>query len=187
MIYYPASVERKQQRMKKKRSEADKTDAWSMEGDKYGGLGGEITVEWDEKGDLFTSFPTGIPLPRLAVSPMTLAMKALRVRYSFRTTPLRMVFNSGIPEPVQKNRRDVGDCRLRMTSSRNTGRAVKAMSVYDRQTEKSGLKAERSKADRWRRTHRWPVGKRGDRRGRQTWQGSWGRKPRRGTETAHCP
>lgn len=96
-----------------------------------------------EKGHLFTSLPTGIPLPRLAVSPMTLAMKALRVRYSFRTTPLRMVFSSGIPEPVRKKqkktRRDVGDCRLRMTSSGNTGGAVQEMSAYDRQTEKPGL------------------------------------------------
>lgn len=46
-----------------------------------------------------TSLPTGMPLPRAAVSPMTLAMKALRVKYSFRTTPLRMVLSSGIPEP----------------------------------------------------------------------------------------
>lgn len=49
--------------------------------------------------------PTGIPLPRLAVSPMTLAMKALRVRYSFSTTPLRMVFNSGMPDPAGKNKK----------------------------------------------------------------------------------
>lgn len=55
------------------------------------------------RGKLFTSLPTGIPLPRPAVRPMTLAMKALKVRYSFRTTPLRMVFSSGIPEP-EKNR-----------------------------------------------------------------------------------
>lgn len=46
-----------------------------------------------------TSLPTGMPLPRAAVRPMTLAIKALRVKYSFSTTPLRMVFNSGIPEP----------------------------------------------------------------------------------------
>lgn len=46
--------------------------------------------------------PTGIPLPRPAVSPTTLATKALRVRYSFSTTPLRIVFSSGIPEPVEK-------------------------------------------------------------------------------------
>lgn len=50
--------------------------------------------------------PTGIPLPRPAVRPMTLAMKALRVRYSFKTTPLRMVFSSGIPEPVFKKERE---------------------------------------------------------------------------------
>lgn len=67
------------------------------------GVGGGVKSQWNEmeKGHLFTSLPTGIPLPRLAVSPMTLAMKALRVRYSFRTTPLRMVFSSGIPEPVK--------------------------------------------------------------------------------------
>lgn len=46
-----------------------------------------------------TSLPTGIPLPRARVRPMTLAIKAFRVKYSFSTTPLRMVFNSGIPEP----------------------------------------------------------------------------------------
>lgn len=57
-----------------------------------GGLG-------QRKENLFTSLPTGIPLPRPAVRPMTLAMKAFRVRYSFSTTPLRMVFSSGIPEP----------------------------------------------------------------------------------------
>ena len=56
----------------------------------------------DKNMVLFTSLPTGIPLPRPAVRPITLAMKALRVRYSFRTTPLRMVFSSGIPEPVNK-------------------------------------------------------------------------------------
>lgn len=50
--------------------------------------------------------PTGIPLPRPAVRPMTLAMKALRVRYSFKTTPLRMVFSSGIPEPALNKERE---------------------------------------------------------------------------------
>lgn len=50
--------------------------------------------------------PTGIPLPRPAVRPMTLAMKALRVRYSFKTTPLRMVFSSGIPEPAFNKERE---------------------------------------------------------------------------------
>lgn len=61
------------------------------------------TKKTDRKGmkqvSLVTSLPTGIPLPRPAVSPMTLAIKAFRVRYSFSTTPLRMVFSSGIPEP----------------------------------------------------------------------------------------
>lgn len=46
-----------------------------------------------------TSLPTGIPLPRARVRPMTLATKALSVKYSFSTTPLRIVFSSGIPEP----------------------------------------------------------------------------------------
>lgn len=63
----------------------------------YGDRANQMEREW---GGLFTSFPTGIPLPRPAVRPMTLAMKALRVRYSFRTTPLRMVFSSGMPEPA---------------------------------------------------------------------------------------
>lgn len=70
-----------------------------MDGDKYGP---KTDGEEMEKAGSFTSLPTGMPLPRPAVSPMTLAMKALRVRYSFSTTPLRMVFNSGIPEPVDK-------------------------------------------------------------------------------------
>lgn len=60
----------------------------------------------DENGSLFTSLPTGIPLPKPAVSPTTLATKALRVRYSFSTTPLRMVFSSGIPEPVEEKQRE---------------------------------------------------------------------------------
>lgn len=46
-----------------------------------------------------TSLPTGMPLPRARVRPMTLAIKAFRVKYSLSTTPLRMVFSSGIPEP----------------------------------------------------------------------------------------
>lgn len=54
-----------------------------------------------------TSLPTGIPLPRAAVRPMTLATKALRVKYSFSTTPLRMVFNSGMPEPETEGGREV--------------------------------------------------------------------------------
>lgn len=41
----------------------------------------------------------GIPLPRPAVRPMTLATNAFSVRYSFNTTPLRIVLSSGIPEP----------------------------------------------------------------------------------------
>lgn len=46
------------------------------------------------------SLPRGMPLPRAHVSPITLATKVFRVRYSFRTTPRRMVFISGIPEPT---------------------------------------------------------------------------------------
>lgn len=73
-----------------------------MDGDKYRQ---KTDSKEMKKGGLFTSLPTGIPLPRPAVSPMTLAMKALRVRYSFSTTPLRMVFSSGIPEPVEEKNR----------------------------------------------------------------------------------
>lgn len=50
-------------------------------------------------GTALTSLPRGMPLPRAHVSPITLATKVLKVRYSFSTTPLRMVFISGIPEP----------------------------------------------------------------------------------------
>lgn len=46
-----------------------------------------------------TSLPRGIPLPRAQVSPMTLATKVFRVRYSFSTTPRKMVFISGMPDP----------------------------------------------------------------------------------------
>lgn len=59
-------------------------------------------LEDENRAGAFTSLPTGMPLPRPAVSPMTLATKALRVRYSFSTTPLRMVFSSGIPEPAEE-------------------------------------------------------------------------------------
>lgn len=48
-----------------------------------------------------TSFPNGIPLPRAQVKPMTLATKVLKVKYSLSTTPLRIVFISGIPEPKE--------------------------------------------------------------------------------------
>lgn len=54
---------------------------------------------------LRTSFPRGIPLPRAQVKPMTLATNVLKVRYSFSTTPLRMVFISGMPDPVTRQRR----------------------------------------------------------------------------------
>lgn len=52
---------------------------------------------------LCTSLPRGMPLPRAQVKPITLATKVLKVRYSFSTTPRRMVFISGIPEPRGKN------------------------------------------------------------------------------------
>lgn len=47
-----------------------------------------------------TSFPKGIPLPSVAVKPITLATKVLNVKYSFSVTPRSMVFISGIPEPI---------------------------------------------------------------------------------------
>lgn len=47
-----------------------------------------------------TSFPSGIPLPRVAVNPITLATRVLNVKYSFNVTPRKMVFISGIPEPI---------------------------------------------------------------------------------------
>lgn len=53
-----------------------------------------------------TSFPRGIPLPRAQVRPITLATNVLKVRYSFRTTPLSIVFISGIPEPGKWKGRD---------------------------------------------------------------------------------
>lgn len=52
------------------------------------------------RGTALTSLPRGMPLPRAQVSPITLATKVLKVRYSFSTTPRRMVFISGIPEPI---------------------------------------------------------------------------------------
>ena len=48
--------------------------------------------------------PRGMPLPRAHVRPMTLATNVLKVRYSFSTTPLRMVFISGMPEPRERGR-----------------------------------------------------------------------------------
>lgn len=50
--------------------------------------------------DKLTSFPSGRPLPRVAVRPIILATSVLNVRYSLSATPLRMVFISGIPEPA---------------------------------------------------------------------------------------
>ena len=46
------------------------------------------------------SFPSGIPEPRVAVRPTTFARKTLMVKYSGKTTPLRMTFISGSPEPT---------------------------------------------------------------------------------------
>lgn len=45
-----------------------------------------------------------MPLPSPAVRATTLATKALRVRYSLRTTPLIMVLSSGIPDPENNSR-----------------------------------------------------------------------------------
>lgn len=55
-----------------------------------------------------TSLPRGIPLPRAQVRPMTLATNVLKVRYSFSTTPLRMVFISGIPDPATRQEGVIG-------------------------------------------------------------------------------
>lgn len=46
------------------------------------------------------SLPSGIPEPKVAVSPITFATSVLKVRYSFRATPRKIVFISGIPEPA---------------------------------------------------------------------------------------
>lgn len=48
------------------------------------------------------SFPRGIPEPRVAVRPTTFATSTRKVRYSFRVTPRRIVFISGMPEPGRK-------------------------------------------------------------------------------------
>ena len=42
----------------------------------------------------------GNPLPREEHRPTILEMSVLNVRYSFSTTPRKIVFISGIPEPV---------------------------------------------------------------------------------------
>lgn len=61
-----------------------------------------------------TSLPRGMPLPRAQVRPMTLATKVLKVRYSFSTTPLKMVFISGMPEPAGGAQWALtADCRLK--------------------------------------------------------------------------
>lgn len=49
---------------------------------------------------ILTSLPKGIPLPSVAVSPTTLAINVRKVRYSFNVTPLKIVFISGMPEPI---------------------------------------------------------------------------------------
>lgn len=46
------------------------------------------------------SLPRGNPDPRVNVRPTILAMRVRNVKYSFNTTPLRMVFISGMPEPM---------------------------------------------------------------------------------------
>lgn len=68
---------------------------------------------------IFTSFPTGMPLPSPAVRATTLATKALRVRYSLRTTPLIMVLSSGIPDP-ENNSRAGDDQNPRANGTRKT-------------------------------------------------------------------
>lgn len=52
---------------------------------------------------MLTSFPSGIPLPKVAVNPITFATSVLNVKYSFSATPLNIVFISGIPEPGINN------------------------------------------------------------------------------------
>lgn len=70
------------------------------------------------------SFPRGIPEPRVAVRPTTLATRVLKVRYSLSTTPLRMVFISGMPEPMAWG---ATTCTKPVAkSTRNTGRMVQA-------------------------------------------------------------
>lgn len=59
-----------------------------------------------------TSFPRGIPLPRAQVRPMTLATKVLKVRYSLRTTPLSIVFISGIPDPEVRREKERKKCQV---------------------------------------------------------------------------
>lgn len=46
------------------------------------------------------SLPNGKPEPRVQVNPTILATKVLKVRYSFSTAPLKIVFISGIPDPI---------------------------------------------------------------------------------------
>lgn len=46
------------------------------------------------------SLPRGKPEPRVQVSPTILAMSVRNVRYSLSTTPRRIVFISGIPDPI---------------------------------------------------------------------------------------
>lgn len=48
---------------------------------------------------MLTSLPSGIPLPRVAVNPITFATSVLNVKYSLSATPRNIVFISGIPEP----------------------------------------------------------------------------------------
>lgn len=41
-----------------------------------------------------------MPLPSVAVNPITLATSVLNVKYSLSATPRRIVFISGMPEPI---------------------------------------------------------------------------------------
>jgi hypothetical protein len=52
---------------------------------------------------MITSLPNGIPLPSTAVKATILAIPVRKVKYSLRTTPRKIVFISGIPEPEIKN------------------------------------------------------------------------------------
>lgn len=49
---------------------------------------------------LFTSLPSGIPLPKVAVKPITFATSVLIVRNSSNATPLNIVLTSGTPDPA---------------------------------------------------------------------------------------
>ena len=70
------------------------------------------------------SLPSGIPLPSVAVRPTILASSVFPERYSFSTTPLRMVFISGMPDPMACGARMWTTPVLKRT--RKTGRTTQA-------------------------------------------------------------